>query len=182
MTSLFIHPVQLEYLPEKYSQFVEELRAIKLLGEALSKSNEAGFLLGENFFQLISFMGCAPAFKLEPDDENDEQFCHIRLSLFSSPQFRYLRPERPARCPSCRKPGITASEFAHQYESMNGQWPCPACDERHALNKLDWRKEAGLAKFFIEVRDVYPHEGVPTDHLIHKLKELTGQEWCWFYA
>lgn len=181
MNSLFIHPQQAEYVPENDRSLVKNLQDIAFLGKPWPVSTGNGFLLGERFFQLITFMGCAPAFKLEPSGPGDEQFCHISISIFPTPQFRFLRSERPARCPTCRKPGITAAEFEQQ-KMTEAHWCCPSCQQVIVLQELDWRKEAGLARCLLEVRDVYPHEGVPTDHLLQQLREFTAQEWSYFYA
>lgn len=182
MSSLFIHPVNPNYLPENDRLLFNTLHALELIGEPLDLPETDAYQLGERLFQLISFMGCAPSFKFEPDGPEDEVFCHVRLHQTPQPQFYYLRAERPARCPACRKPGIQSAGFASLAYSEQQHWLCPACGVESPAGTLDWRREAGMACLLLEVREIYPHEGNPTDVLLNGLKSATGQEWSWFYA
>lgn len=161
---------------------MEKLRELGFVGSEWPVSGGTGYLLGEQFFQFITFMGCAPAIKLEPTGPGDEAFCHIRISAVAEPRFLYLRGERPARCPVCRKPGITATEYAQQQLMAAADWHCPACQNKVLTQQLDWRREAGQACFMLEVKDIYPHEGIPTDFLLEQLRDMTQQTWSYFYA
>lgn len=182
MSSLFLFPADPFYLPENNRMLITVLQDLEFAGETLASTARPAFFIGERFFQLISFMGCAPSLNVEPASPGDEQFCHIRLHHNTTPVFHYLRPERPARCPVCRQPGLRADEFARQQADTGTHWHCPACDTAIKVQQLDWRREAGLGQLLLEVRDVYPHEGVPTDFLLQQLKTATDQTWSYFYA
>ncbi|MDH5178360.1 MAG: hypothetical protein OEZ39_06935 [Gammaproteobacteria bacterium] len=179
MSSLFLCPDKPDWLPENDRILVDALQSLGLLGQGLSLPTGAGYLPGERFFQFVSFMGCAPGLKLEPASSDDEKFCHLRVHYYPEPVFLYLRGERQARCPVCRKPGICASEYAAQGGVVD---TCPVCQANIAPGRLDWRKEAGQAGCLLEIREVYPHEGVPTDHLLQQLQSVTSQTWIYFYA
>lgn len=168
-------------LPDSHA-LQQGLLALGLLGESIRIDGEQRFKLGERFYQLLSFMGCAPALKLEADDPFDEKFCHFRFVEYPQTTFRFLRPEVKARCPHCRKPGDSASYIQELINKQLPDVPCPHCQQAIAINELNWKHEAGLGRYFIELIDVHPHEVVPTDGLLKQLQSVSGQQWDYFYG
>ncbi|NIP72715.1 MAG: hypothetical protein GWO16_06610 [Gammaproteobacteria bacterium] len=57
---------------------------------------------------------------------------------------------------------------------------CPECVA--ALAGLDWRRAAGVARLFIEIEGVYPHEAAPSAPLLEALRRASGVAWDYFYA
>lgn len=158
-----------------------QLQNLGLLGEGFQLGGQHRYRLGGQFYQWLTFMGCAPALKLEPDAQDDEKFCHFRLHQLAQPEFRSLRPAARGRCPVCRKPAIHADEIGTIYNPQQ-QWSCPHCQETFSLPQINWKHEAGLCQVLIELLDVHPHEVVPTESLLGKLTELTGLTWDYFYS
>lgn len=158
----------------------EHLYTMGLLGAAFQLDSKKAYMLGESFYQLLSFMGCAPALKLEPESPGDRKFCHFRFVHSPVNNFRFLRPEVKARCPFCRKAGDTAEHI--QNISAEQVWSCPHCQQQMSLSEINWKHEAGLARYFIELVEVHPHEVVPTDGLLKELESFTDKKWDYFYT
>lgn len=51
-----------------------------------------------------------------------------------------------------------------------------------SLSEINWKHEAGLARYFIELVEVHPHEVVPTDGLLKELESFTDKKWDYFYT
>jgi len=177
-----LHPRGELFQLEDTDGLVQQLTELGLLGEAFTVAGETRYKLGERFYQLLSFMGCAPALRLEPDRPGDEKFCHFRFINDAQTVFRYLRPEVKARCPDCRKPGDSANDIRQSCFEGQQDWNCPHCQTAHRLSDINWKHEAGVGRFFLELIDVHPHEVVPTDKLLNDLNRMTGQDWEYFYA
>lgn len=177
---LALYPVSGQLSRTEQSQLQSHLLNLSLLGQVFQAGDETRFKLGDAFYQLLSFMGCAPAIKLEPDNPTDEKFYHFRFVDYSQMAFRSLRDDVKARCRHCRKPGDTAAQV--QQLSGRQDWRCPHCQQQTALQEINWKHEAGTAQFFIELLDVHPHEVVPTDGLLKELETVTGQKWEYFYC
>ncbi len=176
--ALYPHSGWLERVKQAAVQ--TRLESLGLLGGPIPSGDEPRFMLGERFYPLLSFMGCAPALRLEPAEEGDRRFCHFRFVDLVEPRFRFLRPEVKARCPHCRKAGDTAEKI----QALVGKqaWTCPHCRQQVALTDINWKHEAGISRYFIELIDVHPHEVVPTDGLLKELTSLTEQKWHYFYT
>jgi len=163
-----------------YRALPSELVKLGLLGEAFEFGAETRYKLGERFYQLLSFMGCAPALKLEPEKDGDIHFCHFRFAEQEQAVFRYLREESRARCPHCRKPSDTVAQVEPLFNKAN--WACPLCQQVSSIDAINWKHEAGVSQFFIELIDVHPHEVVPTDGLLKELQNISGSSWDYFYT
>ena len=177
---LALHPVSGHLDRPDPADIPAHLQGLGLLGESFLFDGETRFKLGERFYQLLSFMGCAPALKLEQDDPGDSRFCHFRFIELAQPDLRFLRSEVKARCPYCRKPGDTAGHILGLFGDQD--WHCPHCGQAMPLQAVNWKHEAGMSQYFIELLDVHPHEVVPTDGLLKELEVLSGQKWDYFYT
>ena len=178
--ALYPHPdtdasIDREILPR-------QLQDIGLIGSPFSLGGETRYQPGEGFFQLLSFMGCAPALKLEPDGAGDEKFCHFRIVKKARMELRFLRADIRARCPHCRKPGGPVADIQGLLDRDALYWCCPQCQQDSLLADINWKHEAGLGRLFIELLDVHPHEVVPTDSLLATLSSVTGLQWQYFYT
>ncbi len=179
---LVLHPRGINHPPLDFSQLSQQLQTQGMLGESFLCQGERRYRLGERFYQWLTFMGCAPALRLEATGPDDEKFCHFRFSESPQAQFSYLRPEVRGRCPHCRKAGTTAAEVAADYFAQQRVWSCPHCHESCAPQDIQWKHEAGMSRAFIELLDVHPHEVAPTDSLLNELATLTGCDWQYFYT
>jgi hypothetical protein len=73
---LVLTPQDPYLLPDQPESILDALHEIGFIGEALKEP--PGYLPGERFMQLVSFMGCSPYIRLQPDGSG-EPFCHLRL-------------------------------------------------------------------------------------------------------
>jgi uncharacterized Zn-finger protein len=149
-----------------------------LIGAAVRGQQET-FSAGEQFLQLITFMGCSPHIRLEPQGEHDNGYCFIRLKSFDAPRLRVSAHARPPRCQACAKP--VAAAWLEQLET-HGAVTCPHCGHRHRQpRQLRWRNDSGMARVFIEIHNIFPGEAQPVAALLRQLQELDGSPWRYFY-
>lgn len=179
---LIFHAQQANYVPADPSGLCRDLQKLGLLGPAFSCVGGPCYLSGERFLQLLSFLGCAPTIRLEPTQEQDESFCHLRLRTTTmKPEFLAGRNLGVPRCPHCRNRVTDWQERVDSIQEPTSGLVCPHCQAHLALAALDWNKTAGYARFFLEVYDIHPHEAVPTPGLMNALSALSGQDWQYFY-
>ena len=159
--------------PPSGERLIQALRRIGFVGAPLAGD---GFLPGERFMQLLSFMGCSPFLRLEPTDDGSP-FCQIRLTgPLPQPQAFPDAGGRPPRCPDCRAP------LGDWQERLTGATVrCTACGTDLALASLAWGHHAGAGRLFLEVWEVYPGDGRPSEGLLAALKEAGGAPWHWFW-
>jgi hypothetical protein len=168
-----------------------ELQAIGLIGAPVALEDNLFYPTGDNFLQLISFLGCSPIIELDPPADRTTllaasaagKFCHLFLNCTESLAFRADSRCPPPRCPDCRQPVAdwqTAIE-AWQQHTVQTDWICANCGFTGQLTDLAFRKAAGFGRTFIEIRGIYPSEAVPTDTLLALLQRLTDGPWKTIY-
>jgi len=177
--------------PVNCEQLAGELRAIGLIGAPVALEDSVFYPTGDNFLQLISFLGCSPMIELDPPADRTTllaasaagKFCHLFLNCTKSLVFRADSRCPPPRCPDCRQPVAdwqTAIE-AWQQHTTQTDWICANCGFTGQLTDLAFRKAAGFGRTFIEIRGIYPSEAVPTDALLDSLQRLTNRPWKTIY-
>jgi hypothetical protein len=136
------------------------------------------FPVGNHFLQLVTFMGCSPHVRLEPEHPGDEDYVYIHL--IESPSALLLASDnsRTPGCPRCRKPAFPDWSV---FEQENPLLVCQHCGTRLLPGELRWRTDAGLARLFIEINSIYPGEAQPVAGMMQQLREATGCEWRYFY-
>jgi len=177
--SLILHPADptAPVLPDLESKLIE----LGLIGAKIPGLPEA-FFAGESFLQLVTFMGCSPAIRLEPDGPGDKEFCHLRLQRFpEETHFLYGSNTRPPHCPHCRhRIGEWPScdtQIADQPETRRA---CPHCGRPSPPLEWNWRQQAGFGRIFLRVTPIFPGEAIPIDSLLRNLGE-PGPPWRYFY-
>jgi hypothetical protein len=176
--SLFLHPADARLLVS-LDRLKSYLRQTGFTGEPIAGPQDAN-TIGDRFLQLVTFMGCSPHIELEPRWTGDEDFCHIRLHQFAEPVLLFGSNTRPPRCPGCRKAsGKDPAAFAGLHADAGVT--CANCGKTSRFTALEWRRDAGLASIFVEVRSVFPGEAVPVDALLDGLANETGSSWRYFY-
>ena len=149
---LLLHPV----LPTSgiaVEQLDRLLTEIGFAGETIPGLSE-GRYVGENFLNLLTFMGCSPHIRLEPDDDSDTGYCHIAITRLPQPVIRHSENARPPRCTACGKPVAKSWESIGISES---EIECPFCSQCHADSQsLRWKNDAGYGTLFVEIRNIYP--------------------------
>ncbi len=129
--------------------------------------------LGDHFLRDIAFMGCSPAIRLEPAGSDDHGYCYLTLEgPFDPPQLRHGRNTRPPRCPHCHQ-GITPWQAAISGTPL----PCPHCHHTAPLDQLLWRHNAGYARLFITIHNIFPGEAIPQPGLLNDLTATFNQPW-----
>lgn len=181
--SLFLSPANPFVTVEHLHQLKQRLQALGLTGKAWQAQADS-YLCGEQFLQLITFMGCSPYLEFSPPADGRDNFCHIVLHQYADCRIFSGRQTAPPRCPACRYRIVEWRQLLQQVDIADEQqlWSCPKCgDSRHPAN-LDWRQNAGAGKVFVEIKNIFPGEAVPVDTLLQQLGKLTAErKWRYFY-
>ena len=133
---------------------------------------------GSQFLGLVSFLGCSPRAVLDAGrSENGQPACFVRLHQY--PDVRFMADMRSlrVRCPQCRTAVTAVDTDAH-----DASFTCSDCAGTIAVSQLDWRQSAGFGRCFLEIGSIHPHEAVPSDGLLLRLREYSGTGWRYFYA
>lgn len=186
---LVLHPEDANYAPESSSMIRDVLYDAGFISGACSIADgeqvQQAFLPGEQFLQLLTFMGCSPNINLAPQYEGDRGFCHIMLSPISAqPHFRSHERDVFARCPECGRRDTAWQVHIGRWQadaSLN-KYICPHCDKNLSLYDLRWRQMAGFGRFFIEVFSIFPQEGIPTNNLLSLLEKACARPWTYFFT
>jgi len=180
---------KLIFTPENHRQVISRrtlvsgLTALNWLGELFTTGQQNSFFVGDDFFKYITFMGCAPAMRLEPENDSDLNFCFIHLNTeLPQPQFRGHQERFVPRCPECRH-GLTDWQKELSSWQINDKtiFSCSHCEAEISIPHLNWREKAAIGSCFIEVYSVYPHEGIPTTSFMAHLKSISGFDWKYFF-
>ncbi|MEE9423323.1 MAG: hypothetical protein V3V50_09225 [Gammaproteobacteria bacterium] len=179
MASLILHPADADWHPDCIDDLHSHLQSIGFIGEVLPENFSQGFLIGDKFLTLATFMGCAPAINLRPDIKHpDHEFCSIRLRLETEVPYLFVAEKYSVpRCPHCR----AAVKVDIENIPAETQMTCDQCSESTPLHALNWRRTAGYARCFIEITGVYPQEALPTEALLNVLQKYSDCEWRYFY-
>ena len=189
---LLLHPADPQCPAVATDVLAKSLQSIGMIGEPVRLKTETIYPVGEQFLQLITFLGCSPMIELElPADaesreagSRDGRFCHVSLSGSGGElQFRADAHKTEARCPSCRKPDPQWREWINAWQTDQQQlhWACTVCDYTGQITDLNFRKHAGFGRNFIEIRGIYPSEAIPGEALLASLQTLTGCNWNTLY-
>ena len=172
--SLFIHPTDPNWLPVEHEKTALLLKSIGFISDEM-KHRENSYLAGDNFFDLIAFLGCSPNLNLTPQD-NTDKFCFIRLIKGEAITALTSRHSHPPHCPHCNKPQKDWLSLI-----TNTTLQCSSCGQEAAPWLYHWRKSAGFGRFFIEVTDIYPREAIPQPGLLDTLAQQYDVAWSYFY-
>jgi hypothetical protein len=190
---LLLYPASTDFSPADPAVLLAHLRDIGLAGSSFPVRGKTRHLAGEDFLQLITFLGCSPAIEFEPPADPDEReaaadrggFCHISLALSETrAAFRAGREIPPPRCPSCRKPvtGWQQAIDAWRQAPAADEWQCDLCGYAGHIHDLDFRRHGGFARTFIEVWGIHPSEAVPVDALLASLAAFSDCDWNYMYV
>lgn len=163
---------------------MERVRAVLQGAGFLGPPLEPGrHLVGEAFFNLVTFAGCSPHLQLEPREAGDWAFTHLRLHRPARPELRVAPNRGRPRCPACREPVAGWKEELPTWrpDATRGV-TCPECGHRCAVAELDWRRYGVAARLLVEVRRVWPGEAVPAESLLAELEAATGCKWDYAWA
>jgi len=176
--SLLLHPADPCWIPGAGDRFSDLLEQLGLIDTTLKAGRSGDFRAGEQFLNLVMFLGCSPRVVLEPGEADEGQTaCHLQYHLYPEVTFLSAAKRPQVRCPGCRAPAGEVDTSSH-LRSVT----CARCGRTVQVCALDWRRAAGFGRFFLEIGGVYPHEAVPSDKLLDSLREHSGGAWQYFYT
>jgi hypothetical protein len=174
---LIIHSCKRKPSISSIESFTSALKEIQLIGETIENSSST-FLTGENFLQLISFIGCSTNVCLTPGHSNGGDFCHITIKgSLDKPTIIWDSNCRPPRCPACKKP-------MHNWQQHLNikKLKCSECSNESQLEDISWGRQGGFGHIFIKIHNIFPGEARPTQILLNNLSRATETEWNYFYT
>ena len=172
--SLIIYPDDPNWVPGDFEEVTAFLRNTGLITDYIP-GKEQSYFVGDNFLELISFMGCSPNINLTPQDDPDK-FCFIKLISKQEITAHTSQHTHSPLCPHCKKP---EKDWLNTMTSTT--LPCSSCGQVSAPWDYNWRKSAGFGRFFIEVTEIYPKEAFPQPALLSALEQQHGTSWAYFY-
>ncbi len=178
--TLYLHPCDPAAAPDG-NALREALRRIGFIATPLSDGEEETFRPGERFLHLLTFLGCSPVVALGEPGATGDSFCRIRVPETAGPM-QFIGSGRAPRCPACRASVEPWSNWVEALE--NGEPPhmnCSACGEEIEPIRLNWRRSAGCARYFLAVPGIFEGEAVPSEELLSQLLTVTGIDWDYFY-
>lgn len=184
LPSLLLYPADPDYRPTDPAALIARLQEAGLIGEPLADLPGERYHAGTAFLQHISFLGCSPAVEFEPQQPGDETFCHVGIDFDDRLQFRGGPQQVQVHCRQCRHRETDWSTIINgwQADPAHYRYICPECGSEATATELNWRKTGAFARLFIELFNIYPHEAVPTDGILKRLREATGVEWKYIYV
>jgi len=167
------------------------LQALGLISTARPLGAAHFYPCGEQFLQLISFLGCSPNIELQPPDDPvtlaadsaSGKFCHVFLNSSAALLFRADLHLPTPRCPACRtalQQWPTCLQQWHK-DPASSRWQCSHCQHSDDITALLFRKTGGFGHTFVEIRGIYPSEAVAGEALLGCLQALTGGAWHTLY-
>jgi hypothetical protein len=188
---LLMYPAGPETPAVPEDRLAQELQSIGLIGAPIPLKEGMFYPVGEHFLQLVTFLGCSPAIELDPPRAPQEleaasaagRFCHVFITSGTQLQFRGDNQTRTPRCPRCRSPEPHWKTMLEAWQEGKHEpaWSCQNCGFSGQLSDLVFRKTAGFARTFLEIRGIYPSEAVPGQTLLDTLAALTGEPWTSIY-
>jgi len=141
------------------------------------------WLAGDGLLRHVTFAGCSPCLEFSPPADGGD-FCHVRLlgpypvpRMFTGPHT--LKP----RCSACGSRMADWQPLAAAYAQDPARpWRCPACGAAQPVERLRWRHHAAFGRLLVEVRSVFPAEGMPGDELLAGLGEIDAHPWSFAWA
>ena len=180
---LLLHPARPDQIPPDTTQLQQRMAAIGFSAEPLTIAGERHYRPGENFLQLVTFLGCSPVVALGEPGITGDEFCHIACDgPHDTVQFVSGDNVKQPRCPGC---GYRIEEWQTIIEQWRDDpdliWRCPLCGKEYAPQQLRWRQCAAFGRYFIRIWGIFEGEAVPSDELLAALREVSGFDWGYFY-
>lgn len=177
------YPKSLNFKPKDSDEFVSKLQADGFIGVPFRSNQQQGFLIGDDFFKLITFLGCSPNIETTPPEQLSDwgNFCYIEIQTFTSPQYFKGLNLPKCSCPNCTSRVAKLLPELSQWCPESQSITCPKCQQNNLIENLNWRHGAGFGQFIIKVNSIFPNEAVPTDRLVHMLDSISDVHWDYFY-
>ena len=171
--------------PPESVEYTSLLKQLELISDGFEFKTQKHYLVGQQFFQHIMFLGCSPFIKTELSDNIDDiNFCHIELVSSSEPQFFHSHHVRTPRCPQCKQ-DITNWQMAitqWQQDKTQTLYTCSHCQHTISIMELNWHKKAGFAYEMLNIWGIFEGEAIPSDNFLSQLKKQTDVNWYYCHA
>jgi len=176
---LILHPRDPFFVPET-TAVLEGLREIGFVGPALDACR---YRVGSRFMEWVSFLGCSPWLRLEPDAQQTP-FTHIHVPHQTPVPILIAGDNvKPPRCPHCRKGFMAPGRPPRPPPDPTAVSRCASCGTPAPWSALDWRRSACVARWRLEVTEIHEAEAVPTPGLLDRLAALSaGRPWGYCYV
>lgn len=174
--ALVLYPLRTDFTLEEKSVLIRTLAETGLTGAGLGHAPHAWYA-GEEFLSHISFLGCSPYIRLQPDNDN---CAFTYIELIEHPQATFLSGVnlKAPRCRTCRQ--VFALNGMHDLEATT-QLTCTNCQQAYSLPDWDWRQSACLTGVAVWIWEVFEGEAVPGDKLLRSLAQATAVDWSYCY-
>lgn len=182
---LYLYSTDLNYFPDNLAAFVQACQGFLFIDNPADNLGEHYYHVGEQFLQMVTFMGCSPYIKVYPEDDNDKNYCSVYIQD-DSLGIRFINGcnNTGPRCTACKKLIQSDSGRWKKWQRGNEKYhmQCEHCGISTIIQQLNWKKNAGIVNFSLRISNIFPKEAIPTDQLLHKLKSITGVDWKYFYT
>lgn len=174
--ALIVHPTDPAWAPTNHGAFIKLLAGLKLLALPQQPSGDR-YPMGDDFAQLISFIGCSPTlFQQSSENKSAPLFDLLVPPAAETPRW-LCGPDAPApRCPTCRQPG------ANLDAALAGNWTCAKCNTSHPARDWRWPSRSGLARAHISICGIVEGTALPSDRLLSGLLQATSVSWRHCYC
>jgi len=179
------------YPKEAYRSFsdtqfiVDALQDIEFICKTKGIFERNHYHIGDKFFDYVTFLGCSPAFKTEPDQTGALDFLHIEMSESTEKaNFHYNSLGVQARCFQCKSKlnNVLDKVMADKADLKKTQFSCAKCEVNSDILNINWRNTACFVNQFIAIHQVFPHEAIPNESLLLLLQDVTNTPWHYSYA
>lgn len=178
-TSLYLAPLDPDAVCDR-NDLEGVLHELGIIGD---RHGPASYRAGPGFARHVVFAGCSPRLVVEPPRDGGHGFCHVALhGPFERPRLVTGPNTRAPRCPACRA-GIDDWRRWLDGGPIGAQSAdCRRCGRRTVPQQLDWRQQAAVGRVLVELRNVFPGEGMPDDRLMAALHACSGSAWRYAWA
>lgn len=189
---LVLAPVNQGNLITDQSCIVDLLSRLQLIGNPLLQNNIQYYQVGNEYLNLISFLGCSPTFEFSiPSDikqsgldSTNNKYYYIKI-IIESNKTRFMHSDFSvkARCPNCRKHLPNWKKLIVDWTASNtSQFQCVFCQIMSNVEKIEWGKSAGFVSTSIELYGIQAELAVPSDKLLDSLGDSSKTKWKYFFG
>ena len=174
---------KLIFFPESTEKTIDKqtlLTALINLQFIVAERHEKNhYLPGDFFLSSITFLGCSPNINLMPVEGETHCFISIIEQTDDIKCLGYTQTINP-KCPDCKK-RINNWKIP-EWQLAGAVCTCDKCQAQSPYAELNWKHECGFARCGFEVSHIYPHEALPTDQFLEKLRLASSFDWDYCYA